>query len=263
MRSLVLALALVGCGGKSAQQQTMSNSAATTSCADTAKAIGGKDVATIEKRCTDDNWTEAARGCFLAAKSDEERDKCSFTTLTGQQAEQLAQVRSNFGEALDKMQAFTDQMCQCKDAPCAQQVSENVTKWAEEMSKQYKEPPKMSEADQERASKIGERMGKCMQDAIAASTPPAKLSVTGLDPEVGDPKGGTHVRIIGTAFQSEERKAKVFFGGKEGKVVRIQNDTEMIVEAPAGKVGKVDVLIVFEPGGEQKIEKAFTYEKKK
>ena len=89
------------------------------------------------------------------------------------------------------------------------------------------------------------------------------LAITGLDPEKGDPKGGTHVRIIGTAFTSEERQAKVFFGGKEGKVVRIQNDTEMIVEAPAGKVGKVDVLVVFEPGGEQKIEKAFTYEKKK
>ena len=37
----------------------------------------------------------------------------------------------------------------------------------------------------------------------------------------------------------------------------------MIVEAPAGKPGKVDVLVVFEPGGEMKLPGAFTYEKKK
>jgi hypothetical protein len=263
MKSFVLVLALAACGAKAAPNQTPSNSTPATSCADTAKAIGGKDVATIEKRCTDDNWSEGARSCFAGAKSDEERDKCSFTTLTGQQAEQLAQVRSNFGEALDKMQAFTDRMCQCKDAKCANEVSDAITKWAEEMSKQFKEPPKMSEADQKRASDIGERMGKCMQEAIAASAPPATLSVTGLDPEKGELKGGTYVRIIGTAFTTEERKVKVFFAGKEGKVVKIQNDTELIVEAPAGKAGKADVLVVFEPGGEMKLPQAFTYEKKK
>lgn len=265
MRSLVLALAVVGCGGKTPPQQSMSNSTAATSCADTAKAIGGKELATIEKRCTDDNWSEAARSCFVGAKSDDERDKCSYTTLTGQQADQLAQVRSNFGEALDKMQAFTDRMCQCKDAQCANETSDAITKWAEEMSNRYKEPPKMSDVDQERASKIGERMGKCMQDAIAASAPPpAALAITGLDPEKGDAKGGTYVRIIGTAFQAEQRDAKVYFGSKQGKVVKIQNDTEMIVEAPAGKAGDVvDVLVVFEPGGEMKIPKGFTFTKKK
>jgi hypothetical protein len=34
----------------------------------------------------------------------------------------------------------------------------------------------------------------------------------------------------------------------------------MIVEAPGGKVGeKVDVLIIFEPGGEIKLPKAYTF----
>lgn len=264
MRSLAVVVALLGCGAKGAPQQSPSNTTPATSCADAAKGVGGKEVAAIEKQCTDLEWSDAARSCFLAAKSDDDKDKCAYTKLTGEQAEKLAQLRSNFGEALDKMQAFTETMCQCKDPACAQKISDDITKWAEEMSKVYKDPPHMSEQDQKRADEIGERMGKCMKEAMGAGSAAAPaLAVTGLDPEKGDPKGGTYVRVIGTAFQSEERKAKVFFGGKEGKVVKIQNDTEMIVEAPAGKVGKVDVLVVFEPGGELKLPGGFTYEKKK
>ncbi len=257
-------LLLAACGAKAAPQQSPSNATPETPCADAAKGIGGKEVAAIEKQCTDMQWTDAARSCFVAAKSDEDKDKCAYTKLTGEQAAKLAEARSNFGEALDKMDAFAKTMCECKDPACAQKVSDDITKWAEEMSKVYKEPPHMSEADQKRAAEIGEQMGKCMQQAMGGGSAAAPaLAITGLDPEKGDPKGGTYVRVIGTAFQAEERKAKVFFGTKEGKVVKIQNDTEMIVEAPAGKPGKVDVRVVFEPGGEQKLEGAFTYEKKK
>jgi hypothetical protein len=257
-------LLLAACGAKAAPQQSPSNATPETPCADAAKAVGGKEVAAIEKQCTDMAWSDAARSCFVTAKSDEDKDKCAYTKLTGEQAAKLAESRSNFGEALDKMEAFAETMCQCKDAACAQKVSDDLTKWAEEMSKVYKEPPHMSDADTKRAQGLGERMGKCMQEAMGGGSAAAPaLAVTGLDPEKGDPKGGTYVRVIGTAFQAEERKAKVFFGGKEGKVVKIQNDTEMIVEAPAGKPGKVDVLVVFEPGGEQKLEGGFTYEKKK
>jgi hypothetical protein len=264
MRSLALVVALLGCGAKGAPQQSPSNAVPETPCADAAKAIGGKEVAAIEKQCTDMAWPDEARSCFVAATSDDDKDKCAYTKLTGEQAAKLAEARSNFGEALDKMAAFANTMCECKDAECAHKVSDDITKWAEEMSKVYKEPPHMSEADQKRAADIGEQMGKCMQQAMGAGSAAAPaLAVTGLDPEKGDPKGGTYVRVIGTAFQSEERTAKVFFGSKEGKVVKIQNDTEMIVEAPAGKPGKVDVRVVFEPGGEQKLEGAFTYEKKK
>ena len=83
MRSLVLVLALVGCGGKTASQNSPSNTTPATSCADAAKAVGGKEVAAIEKQCTDTEWSDAARGCFLAAKSEDDKDKCAFTKLTG------------------------------------------------------------------------------------------------------------------------------------------------------------------------------------
>src|SRR6476469_2595441 len=112
MTRLLAVLALAACGAKATPSASPSNAAPTTSCADTAKAIGGKDVAAIEAQCG--NWSEAARACFVAAKTDDERGKCSYTKLTGEQSDKLAEVRSTFGEELDKMQAFTDRMCQCK-----------------------------------------------------------------------------------------------------------------------------------------------------
>ena len=91
--------------------------------------------------------------------------------------------------------------------------------------------------------------------------PGAKLSVTGLDPKQGDADGGTYVRITGTRFIADgARNAKVYFGSRQGTVVRFASDTELIVQAPGGKVGPpVDVLVIFEPGGELKIPQAFTF----
>jgi hypothetical protein len=91
-----------------------------------------------------------------------------------------------------------------------------------------------------------------------------KLKVTGLDPEKGDVEGGTYVRIKGNRFVADgQRNAKIYFGSRQGTVVRFANDNELIVEAPGGKVNEtVDVLIIFEPGGELKIPKAFTFVEK-
>src|SRR4029078_1684440 len=72
------------------------------------------------------------------------------------------------GEAMAKMSEFKDEMCKCKDAKCAQDVSDTMTKWSQEMSKTQKEPPKMNEADQKKAAALGEEMGKCMQTAMGA-----------------------------------------------------------------------------------------------
>ena len=91
-----------------------------------------------------------------------------------------------------------------------------------------------------------------------------KLKVTGLDPEKGSTEGGTYVRIKGNRFIADgARNAKVYFGSRQGTVVRFASDSEMIVEAPGGKPNEVvDVLIIFEPGGELKINKGFTFVEK-
>jgi hypothetical protein len=91
-----------------------------------------------------------------------------------------------------------------------------------------------------------------------------KLKVTGIEPEKGDVEGGTYVRIKGNRFVADgTRIAKVFFGSRQGTVIRFSSDSEMIVEAPGGKPNEtVDVLIMFEPGGELKIPHAFTFVEK-
>jgi len=95
-----------------------------------------------------------------------------------------------------------------------------------------------------------------------------KLKVFGLAPNIGDAMGGQYVVIRGQNFQKQARTAKVFFGNNQGNVVRFSgnNDaSELIVQAPGGVAGEsVDVLVVFEPGGELPlITKGFTYVDKK
>src|SRR5690242_11378535 len=98
----------------------------------------------------------------------------------------------------------------------------------------------------------------------ACGSEDTKLKVTGIEPEKGDAEGGTYVRIKGNRFIADgPRNAKVYFGSRLGTVVRWASDTEMIVEAPGGKPNEtVDVLIIFDPGGELKIAHGFTFVEK-
>jgi hypothetical protein len=100
--------------------------------------------------------------------------------------------------------------------------------------------------------------------AAACGSEDTKLKVTGIEPEKGDVNGGTYVRIKGNRFIADgARNAKVYFGSRQGTVVRFASDNELIVEAPGGKANeKVDVLIIFEPGGELKIAKGFEFVEK-
>ena len=92
-----------------------------------------------------------------------------------------------------------------------------------------------------------------------------KLKVTNLEPEIGDAAGGSYVSIRGNRFLADgPRTAKVYFGTTQGSVIQYESDSSMIVRAPGGEVGKtVDVLIVFEPGGEIRIKNAFKFIDKK
>ncbi|HUJ59172.1 MAG TPA: IPT/TIG domain-containing protein [Kofleriaceae bacterium] len=99
---------------------------------------------------------------------------------------------------------------------------------------------------------------------VACGNNDTKLKVTGIDPNVGDVEGGTFVRIKGNRFVADgARNAKVYFGSRQGTVVRFASDSELVVEAPGGKPNEtVDLLVIFEPGGELKIPKAFTFKEK-
>ena len=97
--------------------------------------------------------------------------------------------------------------------------------------------------------------------ALGCGDDDPKLKVTNLSPDKGDSDGGTYVVIKGNRFIKDgPRNAKIYFGSRQGTVVRFASDTELIVEAPGGKANeKADVLIIFEPGGELKIPNGFTW----
>jgi IPT/TIG domain len=85
--------------------------------------------------------------------------------------------------------------------------------------------------------------------------------VTGLSPEKGDTEGGTYVVIKGNRFLKDgPRNAKIYFGSRQGTIVRFQSDSELIVQAPGGKADDlVDVLVIFDPGGQLTIKKGFRF----
>jgi len=67
--------------------------------------------------------------------------------------------------------AFDRAMCTCVDMACVQRVSDDMTKWSQAEAQKHQEPPKMSEADQKRATEIGMHMAECMQKAMGAAQP--------------------------------------------------------------------------------------------
>ena len=80
------------------------------------------------------------------------------------------ETNSSAAAAMAKMAEFKDEMCKCKDAKCAQDVSDKMTKWSQEQTKAGQATPKMTDADQKKAADLGEEMGKCMQAAMAPTT---------------------------------------------------------------------------------------------
>jgi hypothetical protein len=75
-----------------------------------------------------------------------------------------------FEEAMRTFDRFADEMCQCKDAACVTHISDDMTRWGTQMSKEMPQP-KLGDAQMKRAMAIGERMGQCMQKAMSYATP--------------------------------------------------------------------------------------------
>lgn len=90
-----------------------------------------------------------------------------------------------------------------------------------------------------------------------------KLRVTGLDPTSGDAAGGSRVEVKGENFKKGTHGVRVYFGDEPGTFLRIVDDETILIEAPGGKAGStVDVLIIFEPGGEITIPRGFTFKER-
>ena len=82
--------------------------------------------------------------------------------------------RSAIGEAIAKLEELTDDMCACTDRTCADTVTQEMTRWSTEMAKDHADLKPTAEEIEE-ATRISERLSKCMMAAMgygAPSTPP-------------------------------------------------------------------------------------------
>ena len=97
--------------------------------------------------------------------------------------------------------------------------------------------------------------------AAAGCSSDSKLKVYGVEPSQGDYEGGQTVDIKGNGYsQNGTLGAKVYFGGRQGIVIRFEGDSDLYVTAPGGKKGEVvDVTVMFEGKGPITIPKAYTF----
>jgi hypothetical protein len=76
-------------------------------------------------------------------------------------------------------ETFTNRMCQCKDTTCAQEISAELTAWAQEIAKDpAANDSKPSEAEAKRMGELATKLGDCMTNAMGASGAGAGSSVT-------------------------------------------------------------------------------------
>lgn len=262
MRALVLAVVLFGCDRGTSGDCTPASAAMTKHLGLNPAEDAGKIKSAIAKHCADDHWNPEAKRCLVDAKTSEDRLECEENHLTSAQLDKLATGLASFHKsrasaAMSAMESFKDKMCRCKSMRCAQDVSDEMTKWSQEMSKNQREPPRMSEADQRRAAHLGEEMGKCMQAAMT------QASIDSIEPSVGAAGGGTKATLRGSNFIGGPVGAKVYFGTHSGVEARVTSDDEITLATPPGKDGEtVDVRVVLEPsGGEVTLPKAFTFKR--
>lgn len=67
--------------------------------------------------------------------------------------------------------AIADRMCSCPDPACANAVTAEFGKWAEEMTKQP--ATEMTEAEQRRVMDISSRLSDCMMQIMAPQPQPS------------------------------------------------------------------------------------------
>jgi hypothetical protein len=86
---------------------------------------------------------------------------------------QAPQERSLIGDLLVQLDGFAEDMCACSDKACADAVSQEMTRWSTEITKEHSDLKPTDEEMQE-ATKVTEKLSKCMMQAMgygAGGTP--------------------------------------------------------------------------------------------
>jgi hypothetical protein len=151
----LLVLGLVGC-----------DQGAIPDCATAAAALVTGGDAEIAMYCVSERWSPAARTCITNARGDGARDKCVESHLTAEQRSELELTSA----ATRACRGFTNRMCACSDAACAQKVADELTRWAQDRYPVH--PPRLTDDETKVLQRLGMRMGKCMAAAMTPRTTP-------------------------------------------------------------------------------------------
>ncbi len=74
---------------------------------------------------------------------------------------------------IDKFEGFTQEMCACPDSACSSAVTDRMTKWSVEASRDFEKSSRPTQAEMKRMTALGERLASCMTKTIEMTTPPA------------------------------------------------------------------------------------------
>jgi hypothetical protein len=101
------------------------------------------------------------------------QSQATYAHARFQSARQVSDERSLIAQAIAKLGNFADDMCACTDKTCADQVSQEMTRWSTEMSKEYSnsEDFRPTEEEMEEAQQVTERLSKCMMTAMGYGNP--------------------------------------------------------------------------------------------
>lgn len=80
-----------------------------------------------------------------------------------------AETDADIAAAVIKIKTYSDQMCACKDAACAEKITNEMTTWGQAMAKKYegKDEGKPSEAQTKAIEAATTRLAECMTKLMA------------------------------------------------------------------------------------------------
>ena len=77
---------------------------------------------------------------------------------------------SSIAAAIVKMREFTGEMCACKDAACAQRVSDEMTRWAQARGRDRDADMRPTDDETKEITDITKQMTDCMMKAMSAGS---------------------------------------------------------------------------------------------
>jgi hypothetical protein len=72
-------------------------------------------------------------------------------------------------EPIAMMRQFSDQMCACHDKPCADEVTDRMMAWGQEMSKTHAKAEPVGKDEATQIAKLSERFSNCLSVIATAA----------------------------------------------------------------------------------------------